>query len=52
MVTKETVPVERVRMGKETVTENQQVNEKVRKEQIETDTSGVAKNSSGAGRKR
>lgn len=52
VVTKETVPVERVRMGKETVTENQQVNEKVRKEQIEADTSGVAKNSSGTDRKR
>ncbi len=37
VVEKETVPVERVRLAKETVTENVQVNEQVRKEQIETD---------------
>jgi uncharacterized protein (TIGR02271 family) len=39
VVSKETVPVERVRLATETVTENQQVSEQVRKEQIEqTDT--------------
>jgi uncharacterized protein (TIGR02271 family) len=39
---KETVPVERVRLGTETVTEDQQVNETVRKEQIEAEgTEGV-----------
>ena len=37
VVAKETVPVERVRLGKETVTEQQTVNEQVRKEQITTD---------------
>ncbi|MBG0740448.1 PRC and DUF2382 domain-containing protein [Paeniglutamicibacter antarcticus] len=37
VVEKETVPVERVRLGTETVTENQEVNEEVRKEQIDTD---------------
>ncbi|MDN5869728.1 MAG: PRC and DUF2382 domain-containing protein [Nitrococcus sp.] len=52
VVAKETVPVERVRMDKETITENQQVNEKVRKEQIEADTSEVPKGSSGTGRTR
>ena len=35
MVAKETVPVERVRLGTETVTEEQQVTEQVRKEQID-----------------
>ena len=35
VVAKETVPVERVRLGKETVTEEQQVSETVRKEQID-----------------
>jgi uncharacterized protein (TIGR02271 family) len=39
VVAKETVPVERVRIGTETVTEQQQVTEQVRKEQI--DTGGV-----------
>ena len=41
VVAKETVPVERVRLGKETVTEDHEVNETLRKEQIddpETDT--------------
>ncbi len=44
VVAKETVPVERVRLGTETVTEEQQVTEQVRKEQIdEPDVdSGVA----------
>lgn len=37
VVSKETVPVERVRLAKDVVTENQEVNEEVRKEQIETD---------------
>jgi uncharacterized protein (TIGR02271 family) len=37
VVGKETVPVERVRLGTETVTEQQHVDETVRKEQIETD---------------
>jgi stress response protein YsnF len=36
-VEKETVPVERVRVDKDTVTENVTVNEEVRKENIETD---------------
>lgn len=35
VVQKETVPVERVRLGTETVTDEQTVNEQVRKEQIE-----------------
>jgi stress response protein YsnF len=39
VVEKEAVPVERVRLGTETVTEERQVNEQVRKEQI--DESGV-----------
>jgi uncharacterized protein (TIGR02271 family) len=38
VVEKEAVPVERVRLGTETVTEEQQVTESVRKEQIEVDT--------------
>ena len=37
VVQKEAVPVERVRLDTETVTEQQQVSEEVRKEQIETD---------------
>ena len=37
VVNKETVPVERVRLGTETVQENVQVSEEVRKENIETD---------------
>ncbi len=37
VVNKETVPVERVALGKETVTEQQEVTESVRKEQIDTD---------------
>ena len=36
VVAKETVPVERVRLATETVTENQEVTEQVRKEQIDT----------------
>jgi uncharacterized protein (TIGR02271 family) len=38
VVDKEAVPVERVQMGTETVTEDRQVTEQVRKEQIEADT--------------
>jgi len=37
VVTKETVPVERVKLGTQTITEQQQVEETVRKEQIETE---------------
>ncbi len=37
VVEKETVPVERVRLGTEQVTEQHEVNESVRKEQIETE---------------
>lgn len=37
VVSKETVPVERVRLRTETVTENQQVSEQLRKERIETE---------------
>ncbi|GAA5114863.1 PRC and DUF2382 domain-containing protein [Pseudonocardia adelaidensis] len=37
VVHKETVPVERIRLGRKTVTEQQQVDETVRKEQIETE---------------
>lgn len=40
VVDKETVPVEKVSMGKENVTEEQQVSEEVRKEQIEAEESG------------
>ena len=38
VVEKDTVPVERVQMGTETVTEEEQVTEQVRKEQIEAET--------------
>jgi len=41
VVDKETVPVERVRLGTETVTEDQRVSEDVRKEEIEFDESDV-----------
>jgi uncharacterized protein (TIGR02271 family) len=37
VVAKETVPVERVRLGTETVTENTEVSETLRKEQIDPD---------------
>jgi uncharacterized protein (TIGR02271 family) len=40
VVNKETVPVERVRLSKEAVSENQTVSADVRKEQIETDLDG------------
>ena len=45
VTSKETVPVERVRLGKETVTEDHEVNESLRKEQIDdpdTDTDGTS----------
>ncbi|ROR91015.1 uncharacterized protein DUF2382 [Nocardioides aurantiacus] len=35
------MPVERVRVGKETVTEDETVTEQVRKEQIDADTDGT-----------
>ena len=41
VVEKEAVPVERVRLDKETVTEQEQVSETVRKEQIEVDGVGT-----------
>ena len=41
VVNKETVPVEKVRLGTETVTEQQEVTEAVRKEQIEFDDAGT-----------
>jgi uncharacterized protein (TIGR02271 family) len=41
VVEKETVPVERVRLGKETVTDQESVTEEVRKEEIETDGTGT-----------
>ncbi|MBE0011096.1 PRC and DUF2382 domain-containing protein [Arthrobacter sp. AET 35A] len=44
VVEKETVPVERVRLDKETVTEERTVNEEVRKEQIDTDTDDDTRN--------
>ncbi|NKX50298.1 YsnF/AvaK domain-containing protein [Arthrobacter deserti] len=40
VVKKETVPVERVRLGTETVTDQETVTEEVRKEQIEADGTG------------
>ena len=42
VIQKETVPVERVRLGTETVTDQQQVDETVRKEQIELEGDGQA----------
>ena len=42
VVEKEVVPVERVRLDKRTVTEQQQVTAEVRKEQIDTDVEGNA----------
>jgi uncharacterized protein (TIGR02271 family) len=41
VVQKEAVPVERVRLGVDTVTEQQTVTDTVRKERIEADTDGV-----------
>jgi len=42
VVQKEVVPIERVTLAKETVTEQQQVTEQVRKEQVETDSDVAA----------
>jgi uncharacterized protein (TIGR02271 family) len=42
VVAKEAVPVERVRLDTETVTDQETVTDSVRKEQIEADTDGVA----------
>jgi uncharacterized protein (TIGR02271 family) len=42
VVAKESVPVERVRLDTETVTEQQTVTEEVRKEQIELDTDSTS----------
>lgn len=48
VVQKETVPVERVRVGKDTVTEQHEVDETVRKEEIELDDSdGTVRSTSG-----
>ena len=44
VVSKETVPVERVRLGKETITDEKTVTEEVRKEQIVTDGDDTPKN--------
>ncbi|MDH2443043.1 DUF2382 domain-containing protein [Amnibacterium sp. CER49] len=44
VVNKETVPVERVRLSKEQVTENRQVTEDVAHEEIETDGDGIGGN--------
>jgi uncharacterized protein (TIGR02271 family) len=41
VVTKETQPVERVRLSKETVTDTETVSDEVRKEQIDTDAPDV-----------
>ena len=46
---KRTVPKERVRMGKETVTEEQAVSEEIRKEQI--DSEGAGDTAEGRGKK-
>jgi uncharacterized protein (TIGR02271 family) len=46
VVDKETVPVERVRLGTETVTEDQRVSEDVRKEEIDYDESDLARDKS------
>lgn len=45
VVEKETVPVERVRLGTETVTEDQRVSEDVRKEEIDYDESDIDRKS-------
>jgi uncharacterized protein (TIGR02271 family) len=44
VVSKEATPVERVRLDKETVTEDQQVDEKVRKERIDLEGDDIGKN--------
>lgn len=47
VVDKEAVAVERVSLGTEVITEQQQVTEAVRKEQIELDTDGIADTATG-----
>ncbi|MET1042764.1 MAG: PRC and DUF2382 domain-containing protein [Microbacteriaceae bacterium] len=47
VVEKKTVPVERVRLDTETVTDDVQVTEKVRKERIDTDVEGDARRGTG-----
>ncbi|MEO3936718.1 PRC and DUF2382 domain-containing protein [Dermatophilaceae bacterium Soc4.6] len=47
VVEKQAVPVERVKLGTETVTEDRQVTEEVRKEQIETSTDAGVEGSTG-----
>jgi uncharacterized protein (TIGR02271 family) len=42
VVAKEAVPVERVRLDTDTVTEQRTVTEQIRKEQIELDSDGIA----------
>jgi uncharacterized protein (TIGR02271 family) len=49
VVAKEAVPVERVRLGTETVTEQQQVTESVRKEQVDTDGITTGRNAGTTG---
>jgi uncharacterized protein (TIGR02271 family) len=48
VVEKETVPVERVRLGTETVTEDQRVSEEVRKEEIDFDETDVDRKGRGS----
>ncbi len=45
VTSKETVPVERVRLDTNTVTEQQQISEEIRKENIELDTDERTSNS-------
>ena len=52
VVAKETVPVERVRLGTETVTDEATVSEDVRKEQVDTDLDGGVDRPAGATRDR
>jgi uncharacterized protein (TIGR02271 family) len=52
VVAKEAVPVERVRLDTETVTEQETVSDSVRKEQIDTDTDGVTNGVTGTDRTR
>lgn len=52
VVSKETVPVERVRLGTETITEQQEVTEAVRKEQIEFDDAVTTDNDTTPARSR
>jgi uncharacterized protein (TIGR02271 family) len=47
VVNKETVPVERVRLGKEQVTENRQVGTDVSREEITTDGDGLGDRNDG-----